>query len=440
MPVANNMSRGSVERLIFRVAAAAARDADRVGPKAANLAALGRAGLPIPDGFCIEAEAYRRQLASLGLDLSRHRGASDADLMEARRQAIEIRLALLSRPIITEILEPLLAARQALLARTNGAATVVRSSSLVEDRYGSSFAGQFESYLGLDNEADFLTAVRACWAALWSPRILRYMLTHDATPADTAMGVLVQPLVATRASGGGLSRTAGAEMLLSATWGLGSAIAQGEVVPDRYMLSREGSLLSKQAGRKDHSVRCQHHHGGGTQLLSGSIVSKMCLSDQQAIELAGYLRRAEEIMGKPVEIEWALDESGFKLLQSRPLPLQPAHVPDEIWLRHPRASGQPAGVGWGTGRACVVTCECELSRVGPGDVLVTKVAGPVLGRILTRVAGVVAELGGSTSHLASLARERGIPMVLGVRNATQRIPDGKHVAVDGVAGVVRWIP
>jgi pyruvate,water dikinase len=316
----------------------------------------------------------------------------------------------------------------------------VRSSSLVEDRYDSSFAGQFESYLGLDNEADFLTAVRACWAALWSPRILRYMLNHDASPADTAMGVLIQPLVAARASGGGLSRTAGGQMLLSATWGLGSAIAQGEVVPDCYVLSGDGKLLSSEAGRKMHSAGCPQHLRPRTDALSGGVVSKMCLDSRRAVELAGYLRRAEEIMGKPVEIEWALDDVGFKLLQSRPLHLEPAHVPDEIWLRHPAANGQPAGVGWGTGRACVVNCECELSRVGPGDVLVTKVAGPALGRILTRVAGVVAELGGSTSHLASLARERGIPMVLGVHNATQRIPDGKHVAVDGVAGIVRWMP
>jgi pyruvate,water dikinase len=430
----------TVQRLIFPMTDAAALDADRVGPKCANLAALGRAGLPIPDGFCVDSEAYRRQLASLDVDLSIRRVASDADLMSARRQAIEIRLALLSRPIAAEILEPLLCAWQALLARSSGVATVVRSSSLVEDRHGSSFAGQFESYLGLDNEADFLTAVRACWAALWSPRILRYLLNCDASPAQTAMGVLVQPLVAARASGGGLSRTATGDMLLSATWGLGSTIAQGEVVPDCYLLSQDGVLLSKQPGRKHHSVRCQHHHDAGAQRLSGSVSSGLCLSDQQAIELAGHLRTAEQVMGQPVEIEWAVDAAGFRLLQSRPLHLQPLPVPDEIWQRHPRASGQGAGAGWGTGRACVVTCECELSRVGPGDVLVTKVAGPALGRILTRVAGVVAELGGSTSHLASLARERGIPMVLGVRDATQRIPDGKHVAVDGVAGVVRWIP
>ena len=105
----------------------------------------------------------------------------------------------------------------------------------------------------------------------------------------------------------------------------------------------------------------------------------------------------------------------------------------------PGSTDIPPGIGWGAGRAVVVNCECELSRVAPGDVLVTRVAGPALSHVLPRVAGVVAELGGSTSHLASLARERGIPMVLGVLDATSRIPDGSQVAVDGVAGVVRWI-
>jgi pyruvate,water dikinase len=151
------------------------------------------------------------------------------------------------------------------------------------------------------------------------------------------------------------------------------------------------------------------------------------------------LLAAEHVVDGPAEIEWAMDDDGFKLLQARPLHMEPANVPDEIWLRHPGLRGHPAGIGWGTGRACVITCECEIGRVAPGDVLVTKVAGPALAQVLPRVAGVVAELGGSTSHLASLARERGIPMVLGVLDAVQHIPDGSQVAVDGVAGMVRWV-
>ncbi|MGA7997828.1 MAG: PEP/pyruvate-binding domain-containing protein, partial [Bradyrhizobium sp.] len=212
-----------MEQFIFPTTDEAALDVDRVGPKAGNLAALGRAGLPIPDGFCIDSIAYRRQLASFGLGAAPGGGDSDEEIMAARRHAIETRLALLSRPIIPEIFEPLMAARQALIERSGGAPLAVRSSSLVEDRFGSSFAGQFESYLGLDNEEDFLTAVRACWAALWAPRVLRYMQNRGASPADTAMGVLVQPLVAARVSGGGLSQTGEGDMLINATWGLGTA-------------------------------------------------------------------------------------------------------------------------------------------------------------------------------------------------------------------------
>ncbi len=423
--------------LIVPLTSPEATDADRFGPKAANLARLGRAGLPIPDGFCVDAEAYRVQVAAQGLTDSA-RGVSSAEPATARCAALAMKIGLLDQPIVPEVQRPLLDAWRALVA-TTGALTVVRSSALVEDRFGSSFAGQFESYLGLEDETDFITAVRSCWAALWSTRVLRYMATHDASPADTAMAVLVQPLVSARVSGGGLSRTADGDMVLNATWGLGSAIAQGEVVPDRIVLSRdkEGELTLRDSvlGRKFHRVGCAH----GTRPVPRALVSKPCLNRPHAVELGRLLRRVEDIMGMPVEIEWALDDAGFKLLQARPLHLEPSPVPDEIWLRHPGLNGHPAGVGWGSGRACVVNCECELTRVAPGDILVTKVAGPALSQVLPRVAGVVAELGGSTSHLASLARERGIPMVLGVLDATQRIPEGAQTAVDGVAGVVRWM-
>jgi pyruvate,water dikinase len=420
--------------LVVPLSAPEATDAGRFGPKAANLAALGHVGLPIPGGVGLDAEAYRRQVAALGLDVSAFT-SDTGDPIEPRRQALRMRLGLLEGPLAPDV-DAALRDAWGTLGGTRG---VVRSSALVEDRFGSSFAGQFESYLDLATEAEFLIAVRSCWAALWASRALRYMATHDVNPAETAMAVLIQPLVAARASGGGLSRTADGGMLLSATWGLGSPIAQGEVVPDRYLLNADGELREAETGRKYHFVGCAHGRERGARAISRVLGAKRCLELDQAVELGRLMRRAEAVVGGPTEIEWALDDSGFKLLQARPLHLQPTPVPDAIWLRHPGLNGHPAGIGWGSGRARVVTCECELSLVGPGDVLVTRVAGPALSQVLPRVAGVVAELGGSTSHLASLARERGIPMVLGVLDATQRIPDGVQVAVDGVAGVVRWM-
>ena len=411
----------------------AAADADRVGPKAANLAALAQAGLPTPGGCCLTAAAYRRQIAHLGLaDVVRD--YADADPLLQRRLAVEIRLKLYQGDLAQELSAEILAAW-----RDQPKPLAVRSSALIEDRADTSFAGQFESFLGISDETELLTALRACWAALWTTNARRAMTQHGLAPADTAMAVLIQPLVAATASGGGLSETTDGHMLISATWGLGSAIAQGEVVPDRIVLSRAGFLRTMDSGRKHHRDICVHGAGAQPQAVPKALVRAPCLEAGQAITLGRLMRKAETALGMPVEVEWALDAAGFKLLQARPLRIVPAHVPDEIWLKHPGLNGHPAGIGWGSGRAVVVNCECELSRVAPGDILVTRVAGPALSHILPRVAGVVAELGGSTSHLASLARERGIPMVLGVLDATQRIPDGAQVAVDGVAGIVRWL-
>jgi pyruvate,water dikinase len=411
----------------------AATDPDRVGPKAANLAALAQAGLPTPGGFCLTADAYRRQIDHLGLaDVLRE--YPDADTPVQRRLSVEIRLKLYQSEIAPDLLADILTAW-----RAEPKPAAIRSSALIEDRADTNFAGQFESFLGVSDDTEFLTALRACWAALWTTNARRYMAQHDLDPAGTAMAVLIQPLIAARASGGGLSETADGQMLLSATWGLGSAIAQGAVVPDRIALSRQGFLRTMESGRKHHREICIHGAGTLPQAVPDALVRAPCLEAGQATALGRLMRKAEGVLGMPVEIEWALDESGFKLLQARPLHVEPAHVPDEIWLKHPGLNGHPAGVGWGSGRAVVVNCECELTRVAPGDILITRVAGPALSHILSRVGGVVAELGGSTSHLASLARERGIPMVLGVLDATRRIPDGAQVAVDGVAGVVRWL-
>jgi len=414
-----------------------ASDPERFGAKAANLCALTRAGLPVPPGWALGAEVYRAQVAALGLETTARAVFGSKESAAARRCALEMRLGLMEGALAPDVAEAIGAAWRAVAA--TGRPAAVRSSALIEDRAGASFAGQFQSYLGIETEVDFVVSVRACWAALWATRALRYMGGHGLDAADTAMAVLVQPLVAARAAGGGLSRTAEGTMVVNAAPGLGASVAQGEVAPDRYVLDREGRLRESALGRKYHAVGCAH----GRKSLARSFSGTRCLDDEGIAELGLLMRKCEEMIGGPVEIEWALDDAGVKLLQARPLivaePTTETEMRNKLWLAHPRLSGHPSGVGWGEGRARVVSCECELERVAPGDVLVTTVAGPALSEVLAHVAGVVAELGGSTSHLASIARERGVPMVLGVPDATQKIPDGARVAVDGVAGVVRWM-
>lgn len=426
-----------MSELVIPISDASGTDPDIVGPKAASLAALTNRGFPTPGGFCVTADAYRLHLREIGLDQPA-RQFRKADIGDRRRISVEVRLGLYERPISPRILEPAIAAWRAQRAQS-GALGVVRSSALIEDKAGANFAGQFESFLGLSGEDEFVTALRACWAALWTTNVRRYMNNNDLSPGDTAMCVLVQPLVSAIASGGALSETADGDMLISATWGLGTSIAQGEVVPDRVVVTRDLAVKEVQAGRKHHGDHCHHVGKSRPEAVPKSLVGAPCLNEEQTLELARHLLKAEEMMGRPVEIEWAMDDDGIKLLQSRPLHIEKVALPDEIWNDRPGLRGHPAGVGWGSGRAAVIECECQLSRVAPGDILVTRVAGPALSHVLSQVSGVVAELGGSTSHLASLARERGIPMVLGVLDATRQIPDGSRVAVDGIAGIVRWL-
>jgi pyruvate,water dikinase len=315
----------------------------------------------------------------------------------------------------------------------------VRSSALCEDTADASFAGQFDTFLGIATEVDFQTAVHACWASLWSSRALRYMRAHEIDPARTAMAVLVQRMIDAEASGGALSQTPDDEVMLTGTWGLGSAIAQGEVVPDRFVLRRDGAFDRVEPGRKDRLVSAAAGDGPVTRAVARHLVEAPCLDEREAVELGRLVLAAEKALGSPIEAEWAKDARGFHLLQARPLRVETPRADHDLWRRHPGLRGQPAGVGWASGPACLVIHEHDLDHVKPGDVLVTQVAGPALTAVLPRVAGVVAELGGSTSHLAALARERGLPAVLGVLDATRRIPEGATVAVDGVAGVVRWM-
>ncbi|HMH52124.1 MAG TPA: PEP/pyruvate-binding domain-containing protein [Candidatus Acidoferrum sp.] len=422
--------------LLHSLSDADAATAALVGPKASTLARLRRAGVSVPDAFCLTADAYRARVTGAGVG-DAAAGVAGADLFEGRKLALKVRLAMLNGPLESSLAEATASAYARLSA--GGGLVAVRSSALCEDTADASFAGQFDTFLGIANETELNTAIHACWASLWSSRALRYMRAHEIDPAHTAMALLVQRMIEADAAGGALSQTPDEELVITGAWGLGSVIAQGEVVPDRFVLTRGGDFERVEPGRKDRLVSTSAGAGPLTRAVPRNLVEAPCLSESEAVELGRMVLIAEAALGAPVEVEWAKDARGFHLLQARPLRVETPHPDYEPWRRHPGLRGQPAGVGWGSGPACLVIHEHDLDHVKAGDVLVTQVAGPALTAVLPRVAGVVAELGGSTSHLAALARERGIPAVLGVLDATRRIPEGATVAVDGVAGVVRWM-
>src|SRR3989442_9289263 len=268
---------------------------------------------------------------------------------QARRLALEIRLGLLRAPLEAAGAASLESAwRQ--LAGSAGTQLAVRSSALCEDTARASFAGQFETFLGIADPADLVTAVRACWASLWSTRALRYMRASEVDPAESAMPVLIQGMVEADAAGGAFSLTPNDHIVLTGAWWLGSAVAQGEVVPDRYLVRRDASVEAVEPGRKEHLI-VSTGDGPRWRAVEPERVEVPCLTNAEASTLARPGLEAGSELGFAVEPEWGEDRQGFWILQSRPLRVEPRGATDEVWSRHPALTGQPAGSGRGPGPA-----------------------------------------------------------------------------------------
>jgi pyruvate, water dikinase len=418
---------------VLSLSDAAATRVAVTGGKAAALARMLRAGLPVPAGVCVPASVYRAHLAAAGLEALARDVASSAS--DPARAALRVRLGLLEVPIDVALDRALEDAIEALAP--GGALLAVRSSALGEARARASFPGQLETVLGVEGPTELRAALRACWASLWTGRAVRYAAAHGIDLARGAVAVLVQRLLPARAAGGALSRSADDRVVVTGAWGLGPAVADGGVVPDRWVFNRAPlSLVRVEPGRK--TLRLAGSPGVGThwEQVPRELVTTPCLDEREAREVARLAVEAENVFRAPVEIEWAIDER-VHVLQARRLRGTPASgTPPEPGTT--RLAGQPAGAGRASGRARVVMDEHDLVLVGRGEVLVTRVPGPALAAVLPLVAGLVTERGGSTSHIAALARERRLPAVLGVVDATRLVPEGAMVTVDGDAGVIDW--
>ena len=425
----------------------AATSPDLVGPKAAALARVTRAGLAVPRGFCLTAEATSRQLRATSLDgPARRLAEAAASEQECRRAATMLRSALASADLNPELAAELRAAYARL--QLDGAQLVaVRSSALIEDRPGASFAGQFTSFLGVAGFDELSAAVRACWASRWSDRVIAYARSREVDPDQVGMAVIVQVMVPAASAGSALSAdpaTGQQDMIVvNGAWGLGRAVAEGEVVPDFWRLDRAGpTMRGRRPGRKPLAAFLGPDGGEVWQRQPPVRAAAPCLGDTALLELGRLVARVEELFETPQEVEWALAADRLWLLQARPLTMpgvRPASASASSWTG-PAVEGQPTSGGRVVGRARVVKRPEDVARVQPGEILVTTFMRPTMTPLLSLVAGLVVEAGGSTAHTANLARERRIPAIMGALGATRVIPNGALVLVDGTAGRAHTSP
>jgi pyruvate, water dikinase len=414
------------------------RIAALVGPKAAALACLRHAGLPVPNAFALAAPASEVHLreARVAQEVERLFETVDSG-GEWRRLAIAVRASLSRTPVPLQVADALRTATRRLRPPL-----AVRSSALVEDSARATFAGLFTTFLGVMNTDDLLTAVRACWVSRFSDIVIRYAVGRGAAEnlRRSAMAVIVQEAIDARSAGSAVSIDPTGAIVISGAWGLGRAVAESQVVPDWWRVDRQDfTLRERRNGSKPLAARLDPRGGEVWRHQTQRRSTAVCLDDRTLQRLAVLVVEAERVFGSPREVEWALDRrQRLWVLQARPFTsvrtVEPTADSDPViaWLRRGSVlEGQPTSPGQVIGRARRLS---NAAGIGPGDVLIAGRLLPGMAAVLAGVGGLVVETGGSTGHAATLARERGIPAIFGARCATRAIPDGALILVDGTLG------
>jgi pyruvate,water dikinase len=339
-----------VAELTLRAGQAGADDPERAGQKMARLAELGRAGLAVPESFVVTIEAYERHMAASGLGarvdellgrldgLARHDGTDGAPgQRELAAAAAEIREAFAAVPVEAGVAAAIAAGYAGLGGGELRVA--VRSSACGEDSAAASFAGVFESYLGVSGADRVTDAVRSCWASLHDVRALAYRTEHGLDHRSARMAVGVVALVDARSSGVAFSvhpRTGKRDrVVIEANWGWGGALVQGLVVPDRVEVDRDdGRVLRHDVASKEIISAFDEAAGMVAEMpMPPGLRDRAVLDDEQIGQIVAAVLAVEERYGHPVDVEWVLDRSGGPpwVVQARPVTGLPDREPVTGW-------------------------------------------------------------------------------------------------------------
>ena len=424
---------------------------EQVGGKSANLGEMrNRAGVPVPDGFCVTTDACIEffDAAQLKDELrARLQGLDAQDMESASDISVSIHSLILEAALPSRLQAAIMNAYTDLVARLGHPPRVsLRSSALGEDGE-LSFAGQYVSVLNIPEEG-ILTAYKEVIAGLYTPRAICYRAIRGIPDEDVPMGVTCLTMVHSAASGVACSvdpsRPATRRMVINGAWGLGMGTVDGSVSPDTWTLSRENGIrvISSSAGSKENSVEPLASGGVGAATVTPELRSSFCLNDAQVEELARMVLAVERHYGAPQEVEWALDGEGrFFLLQTRPLhastgSAELAPAPEDLEGHPMLLKGAPACAGCACGPAFLSFGPDDIHDFPAGGVLVARHSHPQYVRVMDRASAIVTDIGAPTGHMASLAREFGIPALLETRRATAVIGPGDVITVDGNRGAV----
>ncbi|CAI09436.1 phosphoenolpyruvate synthase [Aromatoleum aromaticum] len=443
-------------------------DVEQVGGKNASLGEMISqlpASVRVPGGFATTADAFREFLAHQGL-AGRISAALETldvdDVNTLAKTGAQIRQWIVDTPFPANLEEEIRTAYNALTAEGEGS-FAVRSSATAEDLPDASFAGQQETFLNIHGYEHILHAMKEVFASLYNDRAISYRVHKGFTHAEVALSAGVQRMVRSDTGASGVMFTIDTEsgfndvVFITASYGLGETVVQGAVNPDEFYVHKSTLALGKPAvirrnlGSKLIKMVFADKKEAGKSVRTVDVAEadrvKFSLTNEDVLELARYAVIIEKHYGRPMDIEWGKDGGDGKLyiLQARPETVKSqssGHVMEKYRLKqygksltHGRAIGQKIGVG----TVRIVADASEMSRVQAGDILVTDMTDPNWEPVMKRASAIVTNRGGRTCHAAIIARELGIPAIVGCGNATEVLDEGDSVTVSCAEGDTGYV-
>ncbi|MDF2445240.1 MAG: Phosphoenolpyruvate synthase/pyruvate phosphate dikinase [Moraxellaceae bacterium] len=446
-------------------------DVEKVGGKNASLGEmisnLANAGVSVPGGFATTAQAYRDFLEQSGLNKRIHDTLATLnvdDVVALATAGKQIRQWIIDTPLLPAFEQEVREAFAKLADGNDNIAVAVRSSATAEDLPDASFAGQQETFLNIRGIDNVLIAIREVFASLFNDRAIAYREHQGFEHKLVALSAGIQRMVRSETGAAGVMFTLDTEsgfrdaVFVTASWGLGEMVVQGAVNPDEFYIHKttlqagRPSLLRRNLGSK---MQKMIYGSSGVTGKSTTIVdvekadrARFCITDAEVEELAKQAMIIEQHYGAPMDIEWAKDGDDGKLyiVQARPETVksrQNVGTMERYLLKQKGGKvlceGRSIGQRIGSGKVRVVHSIKEMDKVQPGDVLVSDMTDPDWEPVMKRASAIVTNRGGRTCHAAIIARELGVPAIVGCGNATEVLKDGMDVTVSCAEGDTGFI-
>jgi len=427
-------------------------DIDIAGGKGANLGELVAAGFNVPPGFVLTTAAYDHFMESSKIGdrvkdlLEKVDASSETSLQEA---STKIRELFDTVEIPADLKEQILTSHKSMFKGKKMGLVAVRSSATAEDLPTASFAGQQDTYLNVESPEELLDKVRKCWSSLYTPRAIYYRVTKGFEHSKVKLAVVVQKMINSEISGIMFTVDPNSEMphiIIEAGYGLGEALVGGKVTPDTYVVDKfHDKILNKRIAKQNWKLVRGKDGECEKADVPEELRNAQKMTDEQILALGEIGRNIEAHYDRPMDIEWCIEERVMYIVQARPVTTLSSNGAKANGKAQDHGLGQSAKIllkglgaspGVAGGPVRIVSEDMNLEVVKKGDVLVTSMTSPDMVPAMTRAAAIVTDEGGMTCHAAIVARELGIPCIVGASHATELLKDGEKITVDGSMGVV----